>query len=84
MFTQEDVNRIALELPAKAMQDIASKAHVSRPTVYRFFQGIKVRQQERIYMAALSVIERDRIRVQRVREKHAKLFSSANQTLPTA
>ena len=77
MFTQADVDMIALELPSAAIGQIASKAGVSKPTVYRFFQGIKVRpdSQERIYLAALKVIQKEKARIRRIREKRAGVLN---------
>lgn len=77
MFTQEDVDMIAVELPSSAMEMIATKAGVSKPTVYRFFQGIKIREQsgERIYLAALKLIQKNKARAKRIRAKRAKILN---------
>lgn len=77
MFTQEDVHIIAAELPSNAIEEIAHKAGVSRATTYRFFQGLKVRQhnQERIYLAALKVIEKDKARTKKIREERARILN---------
>lgn len=77
MYTQDDVDMIAVELPSSAMEKIATKAGVSKPTVYRFFQGVKIREQsqERIYQAALQVIQKNKTRKKKLQEKRAKILN---------
>lgn len=77
MFTQQDVDMIIGELPSSAIQEIASKTGISRPTVYRFFRGEKIRSQfqERIYLAALKIIERDRNRTQKIMEQRTRILN---------
>ncbi len=77
MFTQEDVNIIANELPSSAVIEIAKKTGISRPTIYRFLKGNKIRTgfQERIYVAALKIIERDKIKTQKIKEQRSRILS---------
>ncbi len=77
MFTQEDVNIIANELPSSAVMEIAKKTGISRPTIYRFLNGNKIRSnyQERIYVAALKIIERDKIKTQKIKEQRSRILS---------
>ena len=71
MFTQEDVNIIKKELPTSAIMDIHKKTGISRPTIYRFLNGKKIRStfQERIYLAALKFIERDKIKTNKIKKE---------------
>jgi predicted transcriptional regulator len=77
MFTQEDVNIIANELPSSAVIEISKKTGISRPTIYRFLKGNKIRSrlQERIYMAALKIIERDKIKTQKIKQERSRILS---------
>lgn len=78
MFTQEDVDMIVNELPSSAIIEIAEKTGISRPTVYRFFNGTKIRTdlQERIYVAALKIIERDRNRSQKIKDERSRILNN--------
>lgn len=77
MFTQEDVNIIANELPSSAVIEISKKTGISRPTIYRFLKGNKIRSgfQERIYIAALKIIERDKIKTQKIKQQRSRILS---------
>lgn len=77
MFTQEDVNIIANELPSSAVIEISKKTGISRPTIYRFLKGNKIRSrlQERIYMAALKIIKRDKIKTQKIKQERSRILS---------
>ncbi|MBI2723385.1 MAG: hypothetical protein HYX39_14520 [Bacteroidetes bacterium] len=77
MFTQEDVNIIANELPSSAVIEISRKTGISRPTIYRFLKGNKIRSrfQERIYIAALKIIERDKIKTQKIKQQRSRILS---------
>jgi len=76
MFTQEDVNIIVSELPTGAITEISRETTISRPTVYRFFNGKKVRpaSQSRIYMAALKIIQRDREATRRIIQERSRIL----------
>lgn len=77
MFTQTDVDMIVNELPSSAIMEISEKTGISRPTVYRFFKGVKIRSslQERIYVAALKIIERDRNRSQKIKDERDRILN---------
>lgn len=77
MFTQEDVNIINNELPTSAVMEISKKTGISRPTIYRFLKGNKIRTsyQERIYVTALKIIERDKIKTQKIKEQRSRILS---------
>lgn len=77
MFTQEDVNIIANQLPSSAVMEIAKKTGISRPTIYRFLKGNKIRSQhqQRIYVAALKIIERDKIKTEKIKERRSRILS---------
>ncbi|MBS1635413.1 MAG: hypothetical protein JST26_05775 [Bacteroidetes bacterium] len=77
MFTQEDVDMIAGELPPSAVGEIARKTKISRPTIYRFLNGerIRTRYQEQIYLAALKIIEHDRNRTQKIKELRTQILN---------
>lgn len=76
MFTQEDVNIIKKELPTCAVMDIHKKTGISRPTIYRFLNGKKIRStfQERIYLAALKFIERDKIKTSKIKKERIRIL----------
>lgn len=77
MFTQEDVNIIANELPSSAVIEISKKTGISRPTIYRFLKGNKIcsKFQERIYVVALKIIERDKIKTQKIKQERLRILS---------
>ena len=77
MFTQDDVNIIKDELPSSAVIEIAKKTGISRPTIYRFLKGKKIRSgfMEIIYVAALKLIERDRIKTQKIKEQRSRILN---------
>lgn len=76
MFTQEDVNIIKNELPTSAIMEIHRKTGISRPTIYRFLNGEKIRSrfQERIYLAALKIIEQDKIRTNKIKKERKRIL----------
>ncbi|MGE0566423.1 MAG: hypothetical protein AB7O73_00625 [Bacteroidia bacterium] len=76
MFTQEDVNIIKNELPTSAIMEIHRKTGISRPTIYRFLKGEKIRSrfQERIYLAALKIIEQDKIRTEKIKKQRKRIL----------
>lgn len=76
MFTQADVNIIKNELPTSAIMEIHRKTGISRPTIYRFLKGEKIRSrfQERIYVAALKIIERDKIRTDKIKKERKRIL----------
>jgi len=78
MFTQEDVNIIKKELPSSAIMEIYHKTGISRPTIYRFLNGKKVRtnSQQRIYVAALKIIERDKVKTSRIKRERSRILKS--------
>lgn len=80
MFTQEDVNIIKNELPTSAIMEIHRKTGISRPTIYRFLKGEKIRSrfQERIYLAALKIIEQDKIRTDKIKKERKRILKEYN------
>ena len=76
MFTQKDVDILNEALPSNAIMDIHKKTTISRPTIYRFLNGCKIRTflQEKIYIAALEVIEEEKIRLQRIKKKRSRIL----------
>ncbi len=78
MFTQEDVNIIRNELPTSSVMEIHKKTGISRPTIYRFLNGEKIRyiSQERIYVAALKIIERDKIKTNKIKKERSRILKS--------
>lgn len=79
MFTQEDVNIIKKELPSSAIMEIHKKTGISRPTIYRFLNGEKIRSayQHRIYLAALKIIEKDKIRTNKIMQERGRILKEA-------
>jgi len=77
MFTQEDVNIIRNELATSAVMEISKKTGISRPTIYRFLSGEKIRSrfQERIYVAALKIIERDKIKTSQIKQERSRILN---------
>ena len=76
MFTQEDVNIIKNELPTSAIMEIHERTGISRPTIYRFLKGEKIRSrfQERIYIAALKIIERDKVKTDKIKKERSRIL----------
>ena len=76
MFTQKDVDILNNELPTSAVMEIHKKTAISRPTIYRFLHGLKVRSsiQDRIYIAALEVIEQDKIITRSIKRERARIL----------
>ncbi len=79
MFTQEDVNIIKNELPTSAIMEIHSKTGISRPTIYKFLKGEKIRSksQERIYLAALKIIEREKLKTDKIKKERIRILGNA-------
>jgi hypothetical protein len=77
MFTQEDVNIIAKDLPTEAVMEIHKTTKISRPTIYKFLAGKKVRSNfgERIYVCALEIIKRNKLNEKRIRTQRNKILS---------
>lgn len=78
MFTQSDVNILKKELPTSAVMEINKRTGISRPTIYRFFNGDKIcsRLQIRIYTTALKIIERDKITTGKIKQERSRIFNS--------
>lgn len=77
MFTQDDVNILQKELPTSAVMEISKKTGISRPTIYRFLNGDRIRSrlQERIYVAALKIIERDKIKTNKIKQERSRILN---------
>lgn len=78
MFTQEDVNIIKEALPSSAIMEIHEKTGISRPTIYRFMKGEKIRWhlQQIIYVAALKIIERDKIKTNKIKKERSRILKA--------
>lgn len=76
MFTQDDVNIIKNALPTSAIMEISKMTGISRPTIYRFLGGRKIRYrfQEKIYVAALKFIERDKIKTKKIKKERSRIL----------
>lgn len=79
MFTQEDVNIIKKELPSSAIMEIHKKTGISRPTIYRFLNGEKVRSvyQHRIYTVALKIIESDKVKTNKIKKERKRILGNS-------
>lgn len=79
MFTQNDVDILKKQLPTSAIMEIFKRSKVSRPTIYRFLKGKKVRYslQLKIYSAALKIIERDKIRTEKIKLQRERILNSS-------
>ena len=77
MFTQDDVNSLQKELPTSAVMEISKRTGISRPTIYRFLNGdqIRSRLQERIYVAALKIIELDKIKTNKIKQERSRILN---------
>jgi len=77
MFTQNDVDILLKELPSNAVLDIYKDTGISRPTIYRFLDGKKIRSglQERIYISALKVIEQDKIKTRKIKQERSRILN---------
>lgn len=80
MFTKEEIELIKNELPDRAMTQLAIETGISRPTIYRFFEGKKIKShmQEQIYLAALKIIEQYQKKKSSIKKKTDMLFSRSN------
>lgn len=78
MFTQDDVNILKNQLPTSAVMEIYRRTRISRPTIYRFLNGEKIRYrlQLKIYSAALKIIERDKIKTGKIRQERSRIFNT--------
>ncbi len=78
MFTQTDVNILKKELPTSAVMEINKRTGISRPTIYRFLSGEKIRTglQIRIYTTALKIIERDKITTGKIKQERSRILNS--------
>jgi hypothetical protein len=78
MFTQSDVNILKEQLPTSAVMEIFKRTKISRPTIYRFLNGEKIRTrfQIRIYVTALKIIERDKIQTGKIKKEGSRILNS--------
>ena len=78
MFTQSDVEILLGQLPDKGVNKIHLKTKISKPTISKFFKGGKVRTDnaQRIYSAALSIIEKNNNKEDQLRKKTSKIIKS--------
>jgi|CXWL01.1.fsa_nt_gi predicted transcriptional regulator len=78
MFTQTDVNILKRVLPTSAVMEINKRTGISRPTIYRFLNGEKIRTrlQIRIYTTALKIIERDKITTGKIKQERSRILNS--------
>ena len=81
MFTQTDVNILRNELPTSAVMEIFKRTGISRPTIYRFLNGekIKTRYQIKIYSTALKIIERDKITTEKIKKMGLRILKNNNK-----
>lgn len=78
MFTQSDVNILKEQLPTSAVMEIFKRTKISRPTIYKFLNGEKIRArfQIRIYSTALKIIERDKIQTGKIKKERSRILNS--------
>lgn len=78
MFTQDDVNILRNQLPTSAVMEIFKRTKISRPTIYRFLNGerIRYRLQLKIYSTALKIIERDKIRTGKIKQERSRILNT--------
>lgn len=78
MFTQSDVNILKEQLPTSAVMEIFKRTKISRPTIYKFLNGEKIRSrhQIRIYTTALKIIERDKIQTGKIKKERSRILNS--------
>lgn len=78
MFTQHDVQILVKLLPSQAVRLIRQKTTISKPTIKKFFDGGKIRTDlaQRIYEAALSLIEENNSKENELRKKTARLLKN--------
>lgn len=77
MFTKEEIELVKNELPDRAMTQLAIETGISRPTIYRFFEGKKIKSymQEQIYLAALKIIDQYQKKKNHLLKKTELVFS---------
>jgi hypothetical protein len=77
MFKQDDVKMLATELPSNAIMEIHKQTKISRPTIYKFLRGEKIRSKsaEIIYLLALKIIAREKHREKQIKTQQEKVFS---------
>lgn len=76
MFTQSDVQILVSLLPPNAVKQIQEKTTISTTTIKKFLRGEKIRADfaQRIYEAALSLVEEINSKESLLRKKTAKLL----------
>lgn len=81
MFTPQDVNILKVQLPSGAIVEICKATHISRPTIYKFLSGGKVKSefQLKIVKSALKLIEQDKIKTQKVVGRLKELTESLKE-----
>lgn len=76
MFTQSDVQILASLLPSRAVKRISRKTKISRPTIYKFLNGKKIRTDlaQKIYEAGVLLAEENKSKETLLRQKSAELL----------
>ncbi|MCB0395862.1 MAG: hypothetical protein KDD36_04385 [Flavobacteriales bacterium] len=63
MFSEQEIQNLKKALPTRAAYDISEQTGISRSTIYKFFNGGKVRTYcaQRIFESALLLVEQAQI-----------------------
>ncbi|MCB9448650.1 MAG: hypothetical protein H6585_09935 [Flavobacteriales bacterium] len=72
MFSKDEIARIKEELPIRAAYIIHEKTNISRPTIYKFFNGGNVRPYyaSEILACALELLEEKKNTLGSLRKKY--------------
>lgn len=78
MFTSEQINKVKGELPIRAAYTIAEDTGISRPTIYKFFNGGQVRSYyaNEIMESALKLVEQKNFTVNSLQKKYQTLLGT--------
>lgn len=76
MFTIDEINELKNTLPQKGIHLIHNRTGVSRPTIYKFFEGkdIGLSQMEKIWIEGWLIIKE-------FKERRAKLKEHAQKVI---
>lgn len=83
MFSTEEISKIKNELPIRAAYLINEKTGISRPTIYKFFNGGKVRPYyaREILECALDLVEERKNTIVSLRDKFRSLLQDPDEAL---
>lgn len=83
MFTKREANLLKKQLPTNSIIEISTKRNISRPTIYKFFRGEKIRSYhaKAIYEEALEILEREKTETSNLVRKAEEIIFSDEMPL---